>query len=379
MKTDFCIIGGGIAGLSIAAELSTSASVVVLEREKDLAYHTTGRSAALYSELSADSTALALSKLTRPFLVNPPEGFTEYPLHKDISCIFTATAAEAEQIDSAAKKLDKPSILNADQMLERVPILRTGAEHIMSGILEEDAFRIDVGALVLGYRKQIKQNGGEIRCQAEVAALTQEKNSWKVDLLNNDKLSANRVINAAGAWGDVIAELAGVAAIGLSPRRRNIIVFDGPENMDVDHWPAVGSISGAYYFLPEAGKLMGSSADEVPSIPCDAQPDEYDIALAADNIESATTLEIKHIHHKWGGLRTFSPDRQLVVGYDAEKPGFFWFVGQGGFGIQTSAAAARAGALLAMEEPLSADFITAGVSEEVLSPQRFGHLGASEV
>ena len=371
MKVDFCVIGGGMAGLSIAAELSAKADVLVLEREQDLAYHTTGRSAALYSELSADSTALALSKLSRPFLVDPAPGFSEHPLHQDISCIFTATAAESEHIQSNASKLDNPQVLDIDEMLARVPILRTGGEDICSGLLEEGAFRIDVGAMVQAYRKQIKQNAGSIRCKAEVSALIQEKDRWTVELKDNDHVDARCVINAAGAWGDVIGEMAGASALGLTPMRRNIIVFDGPAGMDLDGWPAVGSITGSFYFLPEAGKLMGSSADEVPSLPCDAQAEEYDIALAAHNIENATTLEIKHIHHKWAGLRTFAPDRQLVVGYDGEKPGFFWFVGQGGFGIQTAAAAARAAALLAVEEPLSEDFIEAGVTAEVLSPKRF--------
>jgi D-arginine dehydrogenase len=371
MNPDFCVIGGGIAGLSIAAELSSRAKVLLLEREQDLAYHTSGRSAALYSELSAESTALALSKLARPFLVEPPAGFSEYPLHKDIDCIFTAKDDEAEHIQEQSAKLDNPQILDIDQMLAKVPILRTGGEDICAGLLEAVGFRIDVGALLQGYRKQFKQNGGIIRCDAEVTALTQEKDSWKVQLANNDSVSTLGVINAAGAWGDVLAEMAGVTPLGLTPLRRNIIVFDGPANVDVNQWPAVASITGAYYFLPEAGKLMGSSADEVPSLPCDAQPEEYDIALAAHNIESVTTLDIRQIHHKWAGLRTFAPDRQLVAGYDAAKPGFFWFVGQGGFGMQTSAASARAAALLALEEPLPAEYENAGVTAEVLSPRRF--------
>jgi D-arginine dehydrogenase len=309
--------------------------------------------------------------LTRPFLVNPPEGFSDYPLHNPITCIFVATDAEIDHIHSEAKKLDNPIIVNIEQMLARVPILRTGGEHITSGLLEEDAFRIDVGALVQGHRKRIIHNGGEIRCDAEVSALTHEGDGWIVELKNKDCIKSKQIVNAAGAWGDVLAERGGVAAIGLSPLRRNIIVFDGPENTDVSEWPAIASITGEFYFLPEAGKLMGSASDEVPSIPCDAQSEEYDIALAAHNIESTTHLEIKHIHHKWGGLRTFSPDRQPVIGYDAQSPGFFWFVGQGGFGIQTSAAAAHAGALLAMKESLPAEYLAAGVTAEVLSPQRF--------
>jgi D-arginine dehydrogenase len=371
MKTDFCVIGGGIAGLSIAAEISKKASVVVLEREQDIAYHTSGRSAALYSELSAESTALSLSKLTRPFLLNPPVGFSQYPLHNPITCIFTARKNELELIQSNAAKLDNPITLDNGQMLEKIPVLKTGGDGIVAGLLEEDAFRIDVGALVQGFRAMVKHGGGTVQCNAEVSALTKDSDGWKVETCKGESLSSEYIVNAAGSWGDVIATLAGVAPLGLKPLRRNIIIFDGPENTDLSKWPAMASISGEYYFLPEAGKLMGSSADEIPSEPCDAQPEEYDIALAAHNIENVTTLEIKQIHHKWAGLRTFAPDRQVVAGYDANREGFFWFVGQGGFGMQTSAASARAAALLALGESLPKEYEDAGVTAEVLSPLRF--------
>ena len=170
MKKDFCVIGGGIAGLSVAAELAGDNSVVLLEREKDLAYHTTGRSAALYSELSADSTALALSKLTRPFLRQPPEGFSEYPLYEDIQCIFTASEDQADLLEANRAKLDDPKILSAGEMLARVPVLRTGSEHAHSGLLENGSFRIDVGALVQGFRNQFRHRGGEIQCDAGAVA-----------------------------------------------------------------------------------------------------------------------------------------------------------------------------------------------------------------
>ncbi len=371
MKVDFCIIGGGIAGLSIASELARHADVLVLEREADPAFHTTGRSAALYSELTAQSTALALSRLSRPFLLKPPAGFCDHPLHNIIGCIFTASDDEAGHIQTLAAKLECAEVLDIDQMLARVPVLRTGEQHITSGLLEKEAFRIDVGALVQAYRRQIRRNGATLRCGAEVMGLMREKEAWWVALADGDSVSARRIVNAAGAWGDVIATRANVAALGLSPLRRTMIVFDGPPALDCSQWPAVGSITGAYYFLPEAGRLMGSSADEVASPPCDAQPEEYDIALAAHNIESATTLEIRQIRHKWAGLRTFAPDRQVVAGYAGDSPGFFWFVGQGGFGIQTAPAAARAAALLAMEEPLPPAYEHAGVTAATLSPQRF--------
>jgi len=369
--TDFCVIGGGIAGLSVAAELSAHAKVILLEREADLAYHTSGRSAALYSELTAESTALSLSKLTRPFLVEPPDGFSRYPLHSEVPSIFTATADQADLLQREAAKLDQPQFLDTDEMLERVPVLRTGEDGITAGLMETCSFRIDVGALVQGFRNQLTRQQGEILSRAEVGALAQDGPGWRVETVQGELIAAGRVVNAAGAWGDVIAEHAGVKPLGLKPMRRNIIVFDGPAGIEVSHWPAVASISGDYYFLPEAGKLMGSAADEVPSAPCDAQPEEYDIALAADRIESATMLEIRRIEHRWAGLRTFAPDRQLVAGYDADATGFFWLVGQGGFGMQTSKAAAVAAARLALEEALPPSYEAAGITADDLSPQRF--------
>ncbi len=292
-------------------------------------------------------------------------------MFENIPCIFTATRDESGLIDENAKKLSDPQILTVEDLLERVPVLRTGAEHICGGLLEKDSFRIDVAALVQGFRNLLKKNNGQIICDAEVMKLKQGGESWELILANDDKMTCSVVINASGAWGDVIAERAGLGKLGLTPLRRNIIIFDGPGAIDFSNWPAIASIGGSYYFLPEAGKLMGSAADEVPSKPCDAQPEEYDIALAAHNIESATTLEIKTIEHKWGGLRTFSPDRQLVAGFDSDKSGFFWFVGQGGFGIQSSAAAAKVAAQIITGSSLNTEFIDAGINAASLSPQRF--------
>ena len=371
MSADFCIIGGGIAGLSIAAELTGKAEVIVLEREADLAYHTTGRSAALYSELVASSMALALSRLSRSFLTNPPAGFTPSPLHHDIGCIFTATAQQMELAREVINEQAGLQVLDSDQLQALVPVLRTGDGSVTCGLYEKGAFKIDVAALVDAYRRQFVSAGGTIRCNAEVVALQQQAGGWEIKLSNNDIVQSKKVINAAGAWGDVIAELANVAPLGLRPLRRTIIAFEGPENTNVGDWPAVGGIDGGYYFLPEAGLLTGSSADEVESPPCDAQPEEYDIALAAYNIQANTSLDIKRIQHKWAGLRTFSPDRQLVAGYDPVCRDFFWFVGQGGFGIQTAPAAAHAAAFLALEKKIPEPYEQAGVTEQALAPGRF--------
>jgi D-arginine dehydrogenase len=354
MKKEFCIIGGGVAGLSIASHLSSVADVCVLEREEDLAYHASGRSAAIYSELYVDGVFGELTRLSKPFFVSPPEGFTETPLINPIGTLFTANALEIEQLESiyGEKKATVPGLEMLDQaeLVKRIPILKTGDEYIQCAIHEPMAARLDVGELVASYRKQTMHNGASILCNAEVVGISREQQQWKVRLRNGELIIANRIINAAGAWGDAIAEIAGIKPVNLSPLRRSMIIFDGPTDSDFSAWPAVGGISGGYYFMPEAGKLMGSCADEVLSPACDAQPEEYDIALAAYNIEAATTLKIKQIHHKWAGLRTFAPDRQPVIGYDPACPEFFWCVGQGGAGIQTAPALSQIAASLALNE-----------------------------
>ena len=371
MDTEFCIIGGGIAGLSIGYHLVESNEVVVLEREKDLAYHTTGRSAALYSGTYVDGPSRALTRLSQAFFLDTPEGFHPHPLHHSIGCIFTATEAEKATVEALATQSSSLEVIDADAMLARVPILRVGKDQIQWGLHETDAFKIDVAAMVDAYRKHILAAKGEIRRDANVIALAYSPAGWQVTLANGETIRARKLINAAGAWGDEIARLAGLQALGLKPLRRTIITFDGPAGVDLSGWPAVGGLAGGYYFMPEAGRLLGSAADEVPSTPCDAQPEEYDLALAAHNIESQTTLEIKQIHHRWAGLRTFSPDRQPVVGYDLSNRDFFWLVGQGGFGIQTAPALSRVAAMLAREESLPGEIETAGLSALALSPSRF--------
>ena len=375
LSTDFCIIGGGVAGLSIAYHLSASADVCLLERESDLAYHTSGRSAAVYSAIYTDGLSGQLSALSRPFFDAPPDGFTVQSLTHVNGCLHTATLEDIDQMRSiyesrvgAAQGLE---LLEPAEVAARVPILRTEDGTIQGALWEPLAARLDVAELMAGYRKQTLLSGGEIGCGAEVVAIRHDRDQWSISLSDGRVVSATIIVNAAGAWGDVIAEMAGIEPLGLSPLRRTMIIFDGPKDADIENWPAVGGITGGYYFMKEAGKLMGSGADEIPSPPCDAQPDEYDIALAAHNIELATSLEIKHIHHKWAGLRTFAPDRQPVIGYDPSNPAFFWLVGQGGTGIQTAPALSELAADLALNKPIRTDLIDLGITEQSVGRARF--------
>jgi D-arginine dehydrogenase len=374
MNKDFCIIGGGIAGLSIAYHLSQSTDICVLEQESDLAYHTTGRSAALYSELIVEGMVGKLTRLSHDFFAAPPEEFTERPLIDPIGCLFTATASEVEHLQTtfgmSAGESRGLKILDGAEIVNRIPILKTGKNSLQCALYEPIAARIDVGELIAGYRKNTLRNGGEILCGTEVVSISRDRKQWKVCLQNGEVIKANKIINAAGAWGDVIAEMAGAKPVGLTPMRRSMIVFDGPVDIDFTHWPAIGGITGGYYFLPEAGKLVGSSSDEVPSPPCDASPEEYDIALAAHRIEAVTSLNIKRIHHKWAGLRTFTPDRQPLIGYDDACPDFFWAVGQGGAGIQTAPALSKVAASLALNKALNNDLTDAGITADNLGRKR---------
>ena len=372
---DFLIIGAGIAGLSVAYELSLDHSVVVLEAESSPAYHTTGRSAALFAAIAADGPAQTLSRLSREFFARPPKGFARGDLAQPLPVIYTVTAQDQEDLQPALSVLQSSSTrieqLSGPEVHNRVPVM---SEEITAGLLDTDGFRIDVGGLCEGYRRGLLARGGEIHTRERVAVAEPLAQGFKVTTDSGKDYRAARVINAAGAWGDEVADLFGATPVGLSSLRRTMIVFNPPQSVDVSTWPAVGGLNGGYYFLPDAGRLMGSAADAVSSPPCDSVPEEWDIALAAHRIESATTLQVREIVQSWSGLRTFAPDHQPVAGFDPVVRDFFWFVGQGGFGIQSGPALAKAAACLAREQALPAEQVAAGVSAEALAPD---HSGAS--
>ena len=217
----------------------------------------------------------------------------------------------------------------------------------------------------------LRARGGEVITRATVKSLTRSGGTWLAET-GAGRIETARVVNAAGAWADEIARLAGAKPIGLEPRRRTVIGFDGPEGVDVSRWPFVKTVGEGFYTLPEGrSRLLASSMDQTPSAPCDAAAEELDIAIAADRIVNATTLEIRRIAHSWAGLRSFAPDELPVVGEAGEAPGFFWMAGQGGYGFQTSAALSRAGASAVLGEEWPADLTQSGVTSEALSPRRF--------
>jgi D-arginine dehydrogenase len=228
---------------------------------------------------------------------------------------------------------------------------------------------IDVAGLLEGFLRGFRQRGGEIATKAEAFRIEEKGDSWEVDA-GGRTFHAAVVVNAAGAWCDAVGRLAGARPVGLRPLRRTAITFDGPNDTDTRSWPLVIDADEDFYFKPEGAQLLASPCDETPSEPCDASPEDYDVALAADHVQRATTLEIRHIRNRWAGLRSFVADRCPVIGMDAEHPGFFWLAGQGGFGIMTSPAAARAAAELIVNGSLPKDLTALGVTPAMLSPER---------
>jgi len=371
---DFAVVGAGIAGVSAAYHLAPHAKVVVLEREPVAAYHTTGRSAALHSETYGSPEIRAITVASGRFYRQPPAGFADHPLLTPRGALIAGRAEQQADLQKAAAEFAAlvPSVrwLDAAETLSRQPLLEPAAA-AGGAIFEPEADDMDVAAIHGGFLKGARAAGGVLRLNAEVARLERRDGLWTVGLRDGESVRARTVVNASGAWADVVAGLAGAAAVGLVPKRRTAFTFDAPVGIDLARLPMVIDFDETWYVKPEVGQFLVSPADETPSAPCDAQPEELDIAIAVDRIETSTTLRVARIKNKWAGLRSFVADQNLVVGNDPTVDGFFWLAGQGGYGIQTAAAAGRLAASLALGQGLPADIANLGVGEAALSPRRF--------
>jgi D-arginine dehydrogenase len=268
-----------------------------------------------------------------------------------------------------------PSVrwLEPAEVLRRQPLLKPEAA-AGGAIFEPEADDMDVAAIHGGFLKGARAAGAVLRLDAEVVDLEAGDGLWTIGLRDGEKLRAANIVNASGAWADVVAAMAGAEPVGLVPKRRTAFTFDSPAGLDLTHMPMVIDFDESWYIKPEVGQFLGSLADETPSPPCDAQPEEIDVATAVERIETATTLSIRRIKNKWAGLRSFVADKNLVVGYDPKVEGFFWLAGQGGYGIQTGEAAGRLAASLALGKGLPSDIAALGVSDAALSPARFMRL-----
>jgi D-arginine dehydrogenase len=370
---DFAIVGAGIAGVSAAYHLAPQKRVVILEREHVAAYHTTGRSAALHSETYGSAEIRAITVASGRFYRRPPQGFADHPLLTPRGALIAGRADQETAIRAAAAEYAKlvPSVrwLDPAEVLRRMPLFKP--EAVQGGALfEPEADDMDVAAIHGGFLRGARAAGALLRLDAEVIRLERKNHRWLIGLRDGEPIAAANIVNASGAWADVLAGLAGAKPVGLVPKRRTAFTFDSPAGLELEHLPMAIDFDETFYFKPEVGQFLASPADETPSPPCDAQPEEMDIAIAVDRIETATTLQIRRIKNKWAGLRSFVADKNLVVGYDDAIPGFFWLAGQGGYGIQTGAAAGRLATSLALGQGLPADIAELGVRETALSPRR---------
>lgn len=369
---DYVIIGGGMAGASAGYFLAKSGRVLLLERESQLGYHTTGRSAALYSETYGNAQIRSLTTGSRNFFLNPPENFSEYPLLTPRGVLLIGSEAQRASVErlyqDGHKLVPSVTLIDRKKILEMVPIIRPEAAFM--AVHEPDAMDIDVHGLLQGFLRGLRAQGGEVRTNTEVLHLTLDKDCWIIGT-NNGEIKTSIVINAAGAWADKIAQLAGLPPVGLIPKRRTAITFSPPSDLKIDHWPSVHDADEQYYFKPDAGRLLASPADETPADPCDAQPEELDIAICIDRLQTGTTLDVRRIDSRWAGLRSFVMDKSPVIGFDSSYSGFFWLAGQGGYGIQTAPAMGRLAANLAAGKSAPTDLIDLGVEVMALSPARF--------
>ncbi len=376
---DVVVIGAGIAGAAAAYELAADRSVLLLEQESHPGYHTTGRSAALFAETYGNAAIRALTAGSRRFHEQPPAGFAA-PLLSPRGVIMVARPDQAERLHQWVQSVGPAaSAMTAAEVLARVPLLRR--DYVGAGAFEPGAMDIDVHALHDGYLRGAKARGTTIVTGAELAGLTRSGTGWTVRS-GAGTWTAGTVVNAAGAWADRVAALAGAVPCGLQPMRRTAITVDLPDGMDASAWPIVMDMDEEFYFKPEGGRLLLSPADETPMPPCDVQPDELDIAICVDRVQRAADLPVRRVVHSWAGLRSFVADRTPVVGFDPGVPGFFWLAGQGGYGIQTAPAMGRlAAALLARRgvPPDLADLLAAGgVDAAALAPVRPGARPAQE-
>lgn len=384
-KADFVIIGSGIVGASAAYELAGEGRVVLLEREGNHGYHSTGRSAALYSETYGTPLIRALTTASkRQYLQPEPALRADHAFLTPRGVHWVATAQQLPELEKLWSDLRKDGLVaslrrvSAQQTCDALPFLRREFLGDGGGIVEPDAMDIDVNGLHMAYLRAAKARKAHIHLSAEVHELGFDAASecWLVRTTSGAVFSAPVVVNAAGAWADVVADMAKVPRVALQPKRRTIIRFPIPKDSSfspaqVARWPMVFDVSEQFYIKPDAGQLLASPSDATPVDPQDVATDELDVAICVDRVEQWTTLAVGRLTSSWAGLRSFVPDHDFVLGADAlAPPGFVWACGQGGYGIQTAPAAARAIAAIASGKPLPSDIADLGVTKDALSPAR---------
>lgn len=340
--TDFIVIGGGIAGASVAWRLAAQGRVVLLEAESQPGYHSTGRSAAMYDRAYGNATIRALTSASRAFLEAGDLPGIERPLLTPRGVMYVATAEQDARLRKFYADVHElaplAEIRSGDFAREQSPILRAG--HIAQCVWDPSAADLDVAALHAGWLRGLRERGGDVRCGQDVQRLERSDGIWQVRTAT-ETYRAPCVVNAAGAWADEIAVRAGLAPLGLVPKRRTIAVVPLSPPVDASRWPMTVDVAEQWYFKGEAGRVLVSPADATPVPPGDAWPDDVDVAIGIERFEAATDVVVQHVSRSWAGLRSFFADGSPVLGPDPRAPGLHWLAGLGGYGIQTAAAASQ--------------------------------------
>lgn len=365
---DIIIIGGGIAGASVAAELAADGvgRVLLLEMESQPGYHATGRSAAMYEPAEGNPMIRALTRASKEFFDQPPEGLVETPLVSPRGVLMLGYEGDEAAI-GAAKQCGFQEVDSAFA-LAKVPFLKL--EQCIAVLWDGRAQDIDVDALHGGRLRALRRAGGRAVVDAAVERGTRRDGVWSLET-KAGRFEAPVIVNAGGAWGDAVARACGVHPVGLQPKRRSAAIVAGPGNAQVQDWPEVSPVDISFYCKPTGGKLMLSSAEEDPMEPHDAWADDMRLAEAVERLEATIDMKVQRLERTWGGLRTFAPDGLPVVGFDPDAAGFFWLAGQGGYGIQTSPALSRLAAALLTGRALPTALAEEGIDAEQLSPRRF--------
>ncbi|MCF6233579.1 MAG: FAD-binding oxidoreductase [Rhodobacteraceae bacterium] len=367
---DFIVIGAGIAGASVAAELAGSGRVVLLEMESQPGYHTTGRSAAIFAPVYGPAPIRALTRASEAFFHDPPEGFTDHALFSPRATLLIAREDQGPVLDAMMAELrDDPTVerLDAEQAHEVQPMLRDG--YAVGAVFDQKGQDIDVHALHHGYLGMFRRAGGVLVCKAEVNSLQCQAGVWQVEA-GGESYRAPVVVNAAGAWADRIGAMACAEIIGLVPKRRTALMIKAPDGIKTGDMPITVDIDEQFYLKPDAGRLLISPANEDVDVPGDVQPDEMDVAICIDRIERAFDLDVRRIENKWAGLRSFVADGVPVVGMSDRVDGFLWLAGQGGYGIQSAPALSRLAAAMVLGAAVPVDIQDQGLNPDDLAPAR---------
>ena len=372
-RFDILVLGAGMAGVSVSAELAGAARrVALIEVEPQAGRHATARSAATFFESYGNATVRALTRASRPFFEQPPDGFCDASLMRPRNALFVADHTRVAGLDAIFAMHDARSPmrrLDTRETCLACPILN--ADWVAGGVLDTSGHDLDVATIHLGFLRRARRSGVRVVLDARETQLERRDDEWHVTTAQG-AFSAPVLVNATGAWGDAVARSAGVKPVGLQPLRRSCITVPAPADQDIRDWPMVIGVDEDFYFKPDAGQLLVSPANEDLSEPCDAVAEELDIALAIDRFERVTTVSVTRLNHRWAGLRSFVADRSPVAGFDPVIRGFFWLVGQGGYGIQMSPALARLASALVLGHDVPEDIRAQGVEASDVSPARTG-------